>query len=214
MPSAKCPECGQSTQGDQFLVLIEVKSAPCASSINISERDLEGITVDEEANAEGYLAVLKDDDAWDCGFRFIERNRITHTGMMNLSELPEATENISIQHVAKRWEDWILRPGVIESVYADEHSEIMDNITHFLRTKRNERHLKPIPKDPNRASNLHQRLRQLRKNVLNDPRKEGFLHQSILYHIIRSDPELGCSFHFQNRVGIPDIMARVNRLDS
>ena len=65
------PHCSVVRSQNQFLVLIEVKSAATTTSIAVSERDLEGITVDGDSNAEGYLAVLKDNDAFDCGFRFI-----------------------------------------------------------------------------------------------------------------------------------------------
>jgi len=207
------PNCSVVRSQNQFLVLIEVKSAATTTSIAVSERDLEGITVDGDSNAEGYLAVLKDNDAFDCGFRFIERDRVMLPGTLMMSELPSTTTNKSLIHIGRRWEDWILRPGAIETIYADEHAEIMANITHFLRTQRGERVLKPVPNHPNRFSDIHNRLKQLRRSVLNDPKKEGFLHQSILYHIISTDPELACTFHFQNRVGIPDIIARINQLE-
>lgn len=207
------PSCSGSKGQKQFLVLIEVKSAATTVSLTVSERDLEGITVDRNSNAVGYLAVLKDNDAFDCGFRFIERNRVLLTGTLMMSDLPSTTTNKSLIHIGKRWEDWILRPGAVETVYADEHAEIMINITHYLRTQRDERVLRPVPNHPNRFSDIHNRLKHLRKSVLNDAKKEGFLHQSILYHIISTDPELACTFHFQNRVGIPDIIARINQLE-
>lgn len=208
-----CPDCSKEFDSDQFLILVEVKTAPTSDSISLSERDLEGITVDENENAEGYLAVLKDNDAFDCGFMFVERRRIHTNGTIHMSELPDSTSNSTLVKLSSRWEDWILTPGAIEDVYADDHSTIMDKIDHYLRYTRKERVLKQVAHHVNRPSHVHDRLQKLRNSVLTDPKKEGFLHQSLLYHIIASEPEFGCSFHFQNRVGVPDIMARVNRLD-
>ena len=43
--------------------------------------------------------------------------------------------------------------------------------------------------------------------------KEGQLHQYILDHIISTDEALGCSYHRNNPTGVPDIVARINRLE-
>jgi hypothetical protein len=149
---------------------------------------------------------------------FIEIQDIPQSmiGTTAKSELPPGSESATLAYISSRWEDWVLRSGAIESVFEDEHSRISENIDHYLARKYGVSSIPPVKQTKTRGMDVQRRLKRLRAEggVLHEkPRKEGFLHQYILYHIISIDETLGCTRHRNNPVGVPDIEARINRLD-
>ena len=203
---------------EQFDLLVEVKCAPKSKSISLSERDLAGIRVDSNSSDIGALAVLNDHSSYRCSMVFIDIQDIPQSmiGTTAKSELPLGSDSATLTYISSRWEDWILRSGAIENVFEDEHSRISENIEHYLRVKYAGSSLPPVPPTKTRGMDVQRRLKRLRSEggVLHEkPKKEGFLHQYILYHIISNDEALGCTRHRNNPVGVPDIEARINRLD-
>ena len=203
---------------EQFDLLVEVKSAPKSTSISLSERDLAGIRVDPNSSDIGALAVLNDHSSYRCSMVFIEIQDIPQSmiGTTAKSELPLGSDSATLAYISSRWEDWILRSGAIENVFEDEHSRISENIEHYLRIKYAGSSLPPVKSTKTRGMDVQRRLKKLRAEggVLNEkPALEGFLHQYILYHIISTDEELSCTRHRNNPVGVPDIEARINRLE-
>jgi hypothetical protein len=206
---------------EQFDLLVEVKTAPKSDSISLSERDLDGIRVDPNSNDIGALAVLNDHSSYHCSMVFIEIQNIPPSmiGTTPKSELPPSSDSATLAYISSRWEDWILRSGAIEAVFQDEHSTIPDEIDHYLN-RNTEKHggrlLPPVTHHRTRGMAVSRRLRRLRAvgGVLHrKPKKEGFLHQYILYHIISTDESLACSRSRINPIGVPDIEARINRLN-
>ena len=202
---------------EQFDLLVEVKSAPTSKSISLSERDLSGIRVDPDSDDIGALAVLNDNSSFRCSMVFIEIQDIPQSmiGTTAKSELPQVSKNSTLQYISKRWEDWILRSGVIESVFDDEHSNIPGNIEHYLVRTFDGKFLPRVKQSKTRSMDVYNRLKRLRSEggaLFGKPKKEGFLHQYILYHIISTDEQLGCTRHRNNPIGVPDIEARINRL--
>lgn len=203
---------------EQFDLLIEVKSAPKSTSISLSERDLAGIRVDPNSNDVGALAVLNDYSSYNCSMVFIEIQEIPQSmiGTTSKSELPLGSNSATLAYISGRWEDWILRSGAIENIFEDEHSRVSENIVHYLTREFQGSSLPPVKHSKTRGMDVQRRLKRLRAEggVLHGkPKKEGFLHQYILYHIISTDEKLGCTRHRNNTVGVPDIEARINRLD-
>ena len=203
---------------EQFDLLVEVKSAPKSTSISLSERDLAGIRVDPNSSDIGALAVVNDHSSYNCSMVFIEIQDIPQSmiGTTAKSELPLGSDSATLAYISSRWEDWILRSGAIENVFEDEHSRISENIEHYLRIKYAGSSLPPVKSTKTRGMDVQRRLKKLRAEggVLNEkPALEGFLHQYILYHIISTDEALGCTRHRNNPVGVPDIEARINRLE-
>lgn len=203
---------------EQFDLLVEVKSAPKSTSISLSERDLAGIRVDPNSSDIGALAVLNDHSSYRCSMVFIEIQDIPQSmiGTTPKSELPPSSDDATLAYISSRWDDWILRSGAIETVFEDEHSRISENIVHYLSREFGGSPLPPVEHCNTRGMDVNRRLKRLRAEggVLHGkPKKEGFLHQYILYHIISSDEALGCTRHRNNPVGVPDIEARINRLD-
>lgn len=209
---------GLSLSTEQFDLLVEVKCAPKSKSISLSERDLSGIRVDPNSSDIGALAVLNDHSSYRCSMVFIDIQDIPQSmiGTTPKSELPPSSDNATLAYISSRWEDWILRSDAIEKVFEDEHSRISDNIVHYLRIKYAGSPLPPVKPTKTRGMDVQRRLNKLRAEggVLHEkPKKEGFLHQYILYHIISTDETLNCTRHRNNPVGVPDIEARINRLD-
>lgn len=203
---------------EQFDLLIEVKSAPKSTSISLSERDLAGIRVDPNSTDIGALAVLNDHSSYRCSMVFIEIHDIPQSmiGTTPKSELPLGSDSATLAYISSRWEDWILRGGAIENVFEDEHSRISENIVHYLTREFQGSPLPPVKHSKTRGMDVQRRLKRLRAEggVLHGkPKKEGFLHQYILYHIISTDEALNCTRHRNNPIGVPDIEARINRLD-
>ena len=203
---------------EQFDLLLEVKCAPMSSSISLSERDLDGIRVDPNSNDIGALAVLDDHNSYRCGMIFIEIQNIPRSmiGTTQKSELPLGSDSATLAHISSRWDDWVLRTGAIENVFEDEHSRIPENIVHHLTRKYADSALPPVNRTRTRGMDVQRRLNRLRAEggVLHEkPKKEGFLHQYILHHIISTDEALACSRSRINPIGVPDIEARINRLD-
>jgi len=203
---------------EQFDLLVEVKCAPKSTSISLSERDLAGIRVDSNSSDIGALAVLNDHSSYRCSMVFIEIQDIPQSmiGTTAKSELPLGSDSATLAYISSRWEDWILRSGAIENLFEDEHSRISENIEHYLRINYAGSSLPPVKSINTRGMDVQRRLKRLRSEggVLHEkPKKEGFLHQYILYHIISTDEALGCTRHRNNPVGVPDIEARINRLD-
>ncbi|MDG1525349.1 MAG: hypothetical protein P8Q90_04705 [Candidatus Thalassarchaeaceae archaeon] len=203
---------------EQFDLLVEVKCAPISTSISLSERDLAGIRVDLNSSDIGALAVLNDHSSYHCSMVFIEIQDIPQSmiGTTAKSELPPSSDDATLAYISSRWEDWILRSGAIENVFEDEHSRISENIEHYLRIKYAGSSLPPVESTKTRGMDVQRRLKRLRSEggtLHEKPKKEGFLHQYILYHIISTDGALGCTRHRNNPVGVPDIEARINRLD-
>lgn len=203
---------------EQFDLLIEVKSAPMSKSISLSERDLSGIRVDLDSDDVGALAVLNDHSSYRCSMVFIEIQEIPQSmiGTTAKSELPPGSKNKTLRYISERWEDWVLRSGVIESIFDDEHSNIPQNIDHYLARTFDGTFLPRVKKSKTRGMDVQNRLKRLRAEggvLFGKPKKEGFLHQYILYHIISSDEKLGCTRHRNNPIGVPDIEARINRLE-
>jgi hypothetical protein len=203
---------------NQFDLLVEVKCAPQSTSISLSERDLAGIKVDPNSSDIGALAVLNDHSSYHCSMVFIEIQDIPRSmiGATEKSELPHGSESATLAYISSRWEDWVLRSGAIENVFEDEHSRISENIEHYLRIKYTGSSLPPVKSTKTRGMDVQRRLKKLRAKggVLHEkPKKEGFLHQYILYHIIATDEALDCTRHRNNPVGVPDIEARINRVD-
>ena len=93
---------------------------------------------------------------------------------------------------------------------------MVDNIDYYLRSEYAGKSLPPVKQTRTRGMRVRERLNILRAEggVLHGKaQKEGQLHQYILDHIISSDEALGCSYHRNNPTGVPDIVARINRLE-
>jgi hypothetical protein len=202
----------------QFELSLEVKSAPTASAIKIDQRDWEGIRVDPNSGDIGALAVLNDHSSYHCGMIFIEFQELESIIDIRTqkSDLPPALDSTTFAYISSRWADWILRPGAIKAIFEDEHSRIPANIDYHLRMKYAGNSLPPVKQTRTRGIDVKNRLNRLRAEggVLHGKaQKEGQLHQYILDHIISSDEALGCSYHRNNPTGVPDIVARINRLE-
>ena len=203
---------------EQFDLLIEVKTAPKSDSISLSERDLDGIRVDSNSGDIGALAVLNDHSSYHCSMVFIEIQNIPQSmiGATKKSELPSGSDSATLAYISSRWEDWILRSGALEAVFEDEHSRISDNIEHYLTIKHGGSSLPPVERTRSRGMDVMRRLNRLRAEggvLYEKPKIEGYLHQYILYHIISTDEVLACCRSRINPIGVPDIEARINRLD-
>ena len=204
----------------QFELSLEVKSAATASAIIVDQRDWEGIRVDPNSGDIGALAVLNDHSSFHCGMIFIEFQELESIigKTTQKSDLPPSSDSATLAYISSRWDDWILRPGAIETVFEDKHSRILDNIDHYLRREYAGNSLPPVKQTRTRGMEVKRRLNRLRAEggVLHGKgkaQKEGQLHQYILDHIISTDEALGCSYHRNNPTGVPDIVARINRLE-
>ena len=203
---------------NQIDLLVEVKCAPTSDSISLSERDLDGIKVNPNSNDIGVLAVLNDLRPYQWSMEFIEIQDIplSMIGTTAKSDLPSSSKSPNLVYISRHWEDWILRSGAVETVFEDEHSRISDNITHYLSRNYGGASLPQIKLHKTRSFDVYRRLKRLRSKggvLYEKPKKEGFLHQYILYHIISTAPVLGCTRHNNNPIGVPDIEARINILD-
>jgi hypothetical protein len=213
-----CQEEGNRMSMNQIDLLVEVKCAPKSDSISLSERDLDGIKVNPNSNDIGVLAVLNDLWPYQCNMELIEIQDIPKSmiGTTSKSELPLFSKSSTLDYISRRWGDWILRSGAIEDIFEDEHSRIYDNINHYLLRNYGGSSLPQIKIHKTRSFDIYRRLKKLRSKggvLYQKPKKEGFLHQNILYHIISKDPILGCTHHKNNPIGVPDIEARINTLD-
>ena len=207
-----------SMSAKQFELSLEVKTAATASAIKIDQRDWDGIRVDPNSGDIGALAVLNDHSSYHCGMIFIEFQELESIiGVRTQkSDLPPASDSATFAYISSRWDDWILRRGAIEAIFEDQRSRILDNINHYLRREYAGNSLPPVKQTRTRGVEVKNGLNRLRAEggVLHDkPQLEGYLHQYILEHIITTDEALGCSYCKDNPTGIPDIVARINRLD-
>ena len=211
------PIGASSVPAEQFELSLEVKSAPMASAIKIEQRDWDGIRVDPNSDDIGALAVLNDHSSYHCGMIFIEFQELESIiGVKTQkSDLPSTSDSATFAYISSRWDDWILRRGAIETIFEDQRSRILGNIDYYLRREYAGNPLPPVKQTRTRGMDVKNRLNRLRAEggVLHDkPQLEGYLHQYILEHIITTDEELGCSYRKPNPTGIPDIVARINKL--
>ena len=142
--------------------------------------------------------------------------RLLNSGKTAKSELPFSSKSPTLEYISRRWEDWILRSGAVEAIFEDKHSRIYDNINHHLSRNYGGSFLPQIKYHKTRSFDVYRRLKRLRSEggvLFEKPKKEGFLHQNILYYIISRDPILGCTHHKNNPIGVPDIEARINYLN-